>query len=163
MAGKSLRRGNIETIRQEILAMHLSRLIAFSDVINRYLHLRIQGDTRSWLRVNTVLFIITRGGKLTPTQLAKLLLRSKTNVSKLIDGLEKDGLVRRYYTREDRRTVYVEVTSAGLSFIMDKLNVIKSLEEEIRSCLDDGELQTIVDLTRKLRLKLIEKLTGLKS
>jgi DNA-binding MarR family transcriptional regulator len=163
MAGKSLRRGNIETIRQDILAMHFSRLIAFSDVINRYLRLRTKDDTNSWLRVNAVLFIITRGGKLTPTQLAKLLLRSRNSVSKLIDGMEKDGLVRRYHTREDRRTVYVEVTSAGLSFIMARLNVIKSLEEEIRSCLDDGELQTIVDLTRKLRLKLIEKLTGLKS
>lgn len=162
MPGKAMRRGNIETIRREILAMHLPRLIVFSDVINRYLHLRIKDDI-SWLRVSTVIFIITRGGKLTPTQLAKLLLRSRNSVSKLIEGLEKDGLVRRYHTREDRRTVYVEVTSDGLSFIMARLKVVKSLEEEIRSCLDDGELQTIVDLTRKLRLGLIEKLTGLKS
>lgn len=163
MAEKSARRENIETIRQEILSMHLSRLIAFSDVIIRYMHLRIKGDTRSWVRVNAIIFIITRGGKLTPTQLAKLLLRSRNSVSKLIEGLEKDGLVRRYHIREDRRTVYVEVTSAGLSFIMARLKAVTSLEEEIRSCLDDGELQTIVDLTRKLRLKLIEKLTGLKS
>lgn len=163
MAKKSMRHENIETIRREILSMHLSRLIAFSDVINRYMRLRIKGDTRTWLRVNAVLFIITRGGKLTPTQLAKLLLRSRNSVSKLIEGLEEDGLVRRYHTKEDRRAVCVEVTSAGLSFIMARLKVVKSLEEEIRSCLDDGELQTIVDLTRKLRLKLIEKLTGLKS
>ena len=154
MAKKSIRHENIETIRQDILSMHLSRLIAFSDVINRYMHLRIKGDTRSWLRVNAVLFIITRGGKLTPTQLAKLLLRSRNSVSKLIEGLEKDGLVRRYHIKEDRRTVYIEVTSAGLSFIMTKLKAIKSLEKEIRSCLDDGELQTLVDLTRKLRLQL---------
>jgi len=84
-------------------------------------------------------------------------------VTKLIEGLEKDGLVRRYHTRKDRRTVYVEVTSVGLSFIMTRLKVVTSLEEEIRSCLDDGELRIIVDLTRKLRLRLIEKLTGLKS
>jgi DNA-binding MarR family transcriptional regulator len=162
MAGKSMRRGNIETIRGEILAMHLSRLIVFSDVINRYLHLRIKDDI-SWLRVSAVLFIITRGGKLTPTQLANLMLRSRNSVTKLIEGLEKDGLVRRYHARKDRRTVYVEVTSAGLSFTMTRLKAITSLEEEIRSCLDDGELQTLVDLSRKLRLKLIEKLTGLKS
>jgi DNA-binding MarR family transcriptional regulator len=163
MAEKSTRREDIETIRQEILSMHLSRLIAFSDVIIRYMHLRIQGDTRSWLRVNAIMFIITRGGKLTPTQIAKLLLRSRNSVSKLIDGLEKDGLVRRYHTKEDRRTVYVEVTSNGLSFIMARLKVIKSLEKEIRTCLDDHELETLVDLTRKLRLKLIERLTGLQS
>jgi DNA-binding MarR family transcriptional regulator len=163
MAEKSTRREDIETIHQEILSMHLSRLIAFSDVIIRYMRLGIQGDTRSWLRVNAIMFIITRGGKLTPTQIAKLLLRSRNSVSKLIDGLEKDGLVRRYHTKEDRRTVYVEVTSNGLSFIMARLKVIKSLEKEIRTCLDDHELETLVDLTRKLRLKLIERLTGLQS
>lgn len=163
MAEKSARSVNIEKMRQEILSMNLSRLVVFSDVMNRYLLLRTKGDARTWLRVYAVTFIITRGGKVTPTELAKILLRSRNSVSQLINGLEKDGLVRRYHTTEDRRTVYVEVTSDGLSFIKARLKVLKSLEEEIRSFLDDGELQIIVDLTRKLRLRLIEKLTGLKS
>jgi len=163
MAEKSARPRNIEKIRQEILSMNLSRLAVFSDVMNRYVLLRAKGDARTWLRVYAVTFIITRGGKVTPTELAKILLRSRNSVSQLINGLEKDGLVRRYHTTEDRRTVYVEVTSEGLSFIKARLKVLKSLEEEIKSCLDDGELQIIVDLTRKLRLGLIEKLTGLKS
>lgn len=163
MAEKSARPRNVEKIRQEILSMNLSRLAVFSDVMNRYVLLRAKGDARTWLRVYAVTFIITRGGKVTPTELAKILLRSRNSVSQLINGLEKDGLVRRYHTTEDRRTVYVEVTSEGLSFIKARLKVLKSLEEEITSCLDDGELRIIVDLTRKLRLRLIEKLTGLKS
>jgi len=163
MAEKSARHVNIEKMRQEILSMNLSRLVVFSDVMNRYLLLRAKGDARTWLRVYAVTFIITRGGKVTPTELAKILLRSRNSVSQLIGGLEKDGLVRRYHSTEDRRTVYVEVTSDGLSFIKARLKVVKSLEEEIKSCLDDGELRIIVDLTRKLRLRLIEKLTGLKS
>lgn len=163
MAEKSARRVNIEKMRQEILSMELNRLVVFSDVMNRYLLLRAKGDARTWLRVYAVTFIITRGGKVTPTELAKILLRSRNSVSQLIGGLEKDGLVRRYHSTEDRRTVYVEVTSDGLSFIKARLKVVKSLEEEIKSCLDDGELRIIVDLTRKLRLRLIEKLTGLKS
>jgi len=162
MARKTARHRNIEAVRQKALSMHLARLIAFSDVINRYVHLRLKGDA-SWLRVNAILFIITRGGKLTPTQLAKLLLRSRNSVSKLLEGLEKDGLVRRYHPKNNRRTVYAEVTAEGLSFTMTRLKAITSLEEEIRSCLDEGELKTLVDLTRKLRLALIEKITGLKS
>jgi DNA-binding MarR family transcriptional regulator len=163
MAEKSARSVNIEKMRREILSMDLSRLAVFSDVMNRYLLLRAKDDARTWLRVYAVTFIITRGGKVTPTELAKILLRSKNSVSQLINGLEKNGLVRRYHTTEDRRTVYVEVTSDGLSFIKARFKVLKSLEEEIRSCLDNGELRIIVDLTRKLRLGLIEKLTGLKS
>jgi DNA-binding MarR family transcriptional regulator len=162
MTGQSARDSNIEAIRQEILAMHLSRIIAFSDVINRYLKIRTRGDV-SWLRVNAILFIITRGGKLTPSQLADLMLRSRNSVTKLLEGLEKDGLIRRYHPRNNRRTVYAEATAEGLSFVMTKLKVVTALEEEIRSYLDDGELKTLVNLTRKLRLKLIEKITGLKS
>lgn len=163
MAEKSARPVNIEKMRREILSMDLSRLAVFSDVMNRYVLLRAKGDARTWLRVYAVTFIITRGGRVTPTELAKVLLRSKNSVSQLINGLEKNGLVRRYHTTKDRRTVYVEVTSDGLSFIKARLEVLKSLEEEIRSCLDNGELRIIVNLTRKLRLRLIEKLTGLKS
>jgi DNA-binding MarR family transcriptional regulator len=163
MAEKSARPINIEKMRREILSMNLSRLAVFSDVMNRYVLLRAKGDARTWLRVYAVTFIITRGGKVTPTELAKILLRSRNSVSQLINGLEKDGLVKRYHTTEDRRTVYVEVTSDGLSFIKERFKILKSLEEEITSCLDDGELRIIVDLTRKLRLRLIEKLTGLKS
>ena len=163
MAEKSARPVNIEKMRREILSMNLSRLAVFSDVMNRYILLRTKGDARTWLRVYAVTFIITRGGKVTPTELAKILLRSRNSVSQLINGLEKDGLVRRYHTTEDRRTVYVEVTSEGLSFIKARFKVLKSLEKEITSCLDDGELRIMVNLTRKLRLRLIEKLTGLKS
>jgi DNA-binding MarR family transcriptional regulator len=163
MTEKSARPVDIEKMRQEILSMHLSRLAVFSDVMNRYVLLRAKDDARTWLRVYAVTFIITRGGKVTPTELAKILLRSKNSVSQLINGLEKNGLVRRYHATEDRRTVYVEVTSDGLSFIKAKFKVLKSLEEEIESCLDNGELRIVVDLTRKLRLGLIEKLTGLKS
>ena len=163
MAEKSARPVNTEKMRREILSMNLSRLAVFSDVMNRYVLLRTKGDARTWLRVYAVTFIITRGGKVTPTELAKILLRSRNSVSQLINGLEKDGLVRRYHTTEDRRTVYVEVTSEGLSFIKARFKVLKSLEKEITSCLDDGELRITVDLTRKLRLRLIEKLTGLKS
>ena len=163
MAEKSARPVNIEKMRREILSMNLSRLAVFSDVMNRYVLLRAKGDARTWLRVYAVTFIITRGGKVTPTELAKILLRSRNSVSQLINGLEKDGLVKRYHTAEDRRTVYVEVTPDGLSFIKARFEVLKSLEDEIKSCLDDGELRIIVNLTRKLRLRLIEKLTGLKS
>jgi DNA-binding MarR family transcriptional regulator len=163
MAEKSARPVNIEKIRHEILSMNLSRLAVFSDVMNRYVLLRTKGDARTWLRVYAVTFIITRGGKVTPTELAKILLRSRNSVSQLINGLEKDGLVKRYHTTKDRRTVYVEVTPDGLSFIKARFKVLKSLEDEIKSCLDDGELRLIVDLTRKLRLSLLEKLTGLKS
>jgi DNA-binding MarR family transcriptional regulator len=161
-SGGFVRKSYIAAIKKEISKMHLSRLIVFADVINRYTQLRMN-DENSLLRVHAILFIITRGGRLTPSQLASLMLRSRNSISKLIEGLENDGMVRRYHPKKNRRTVYIEATPAGLKSTMATLKEIYALEEEIRSCLDDGELQVLVDLSRKLRLRLIEKLTGLKS
>ena len=152
----------IEKIRQEIFDMHLSRILVFADMINRYLQLKFKGES-TWLRVHAVLFLITRGGKLTPSQLADIMLRSRNSVTKLIEGLEKDGFVKRTHSTEDRRTVYIEVTPAGLEFTIKHLRKLASLEREIGECLKPDELQQFVDLSRKLRLALIEKLTGLKS
>jgi len=161
-SGEVVRDGYIKKINQDILKMHLSRLVVFADVVNRYVQLRLKGGA-SFLKLQAVLFLITRGGKLTPSELAKLMLRSRNSISKLLEGLEKDGYVRRYHPKRNRRTVYIEVTSAGLDFTMSTLKEVTALEEEVKSCLDEGELQVLVDLSRKLRLRLIEKLTGLKS
>jgi DNA-binding MarR family transcriptional regulator len=153
---------DIEQIRQEILTMQLSRLIAFSDVINRFLHLRLK-EYKNWLKVNTVLFLITRGGETTPSQLGKLMLRSKNSMTKIIDNLEKEQLVRRVRSQKDRRTIYLEVTADGLEFTMSHLKELDALEKEIKACLEPDELPLLVGLSRKLRLKLIENITGLKS
>ena len=91
------------------------------------------------------------------------MLRSRNSVTKLIEGLEKDGYVKRTHSTEDRRIVYIEVTSAGLDFTMKYLRKLASLEKEIGLCLEPDELQNLVDISRKLRLALIERLTGLKS
>jgi len=161
-AYQSERLENIEEIRQEILSMHLSRLIVFSDFIDRYLHLKLK-EYRYWLKVNAILFLITRGGKLTTGQLAKLMIRSRNSITKLVDSLKEEGLVRRSYTDKDRRLVFIEVTSKGLEYTISNLKKLGPAEEEIKKCLEDDELQTLVNLSRKLRLKLIEQITGMKS
>jgi len=153
---------NLEAVKQEIFGMRLNRIMVFSDMINRYLQMKFKGES-TWLRVHAVLFIITRGGKLTPSQLADIMLRSRNSVTKLIEGLEKDGYVKRTHSTQDRRTVYIEVTPSGLNFTLKHLRKLASLEKEIALCLEEEELNDLTDLTRKLRLALIERLTGLKS
>jgi DNA-binding MarR family transcriptional regulator len=152
----------IRETSEEILYMDLARLIGFFDVMDRYLRLRLK-DYDSWLRVTTIRFVITRGGELTPSQLAKIMLRSKNSISHLINGLENDGLIERVHSKKDHRMVIIKVTPKGLKFAIDRLNRLSPLQGELRDCLDDGELSTLVGLTRKLRLKLIENMTGLKS
>jgi DNA-binding MarR family transcriptional regulator len=152
----------IEETSEEILYMDLARLIGFFDVMDRFLRLRLK-NYDSWLKVTTIRFVITRGGSLTPGQLAKIMLRSKNSISHIINGLESDGLIKRVHFKKDHRVVIIKVTPKGVKFAMEHLNRLSPLQGELRDCLDEGELSTLVGLTRKLRLKLIENMTGLKS
>jgi MarR family transcriptional regulator, negative regulator of the multidrug operon emrRAB len=149
----------IAKIKQELKKINVSRVAAFADVFNRYIILRAK-DENSLFRANAVASIITRGGKITPSHLANLLLRSRNSISKLLEGLEKQGLVRRYHPKGNNRTVYIEVTMLGLQSTIENLKGLAALDEEIKSVLDNKEIKTLVDLSRKLRLGLIKKLSN---
>jgi DNA-binding MarR family transcriptional regulator len=54
--------------------------------------------------------------RLTQVEVAGEMQVTSANVTFLVDGLEKDELVRRVPSLTDRRTVYVELTDAGHAF-----------------------------------------------
>lgn len=148
----------LETVDNRIRQTQFTRLIAFADVVNRYSEIILKNKV-SWLRTNALMFTITRGGSLTPSQLARIMLRSNYSVTKLIDGLEKDGLVKRSHNGKDRRSIDIVVTTKGLNYVISNLNNAAIGEEDLKSCLDENELENLVITVRKLRDKLIEKVS----
>ena len=148
----------IEKINIQIRGMQIPRIIAFADVVNRYTQ-KISKNKVSWLRASALIFLITRGGTLTPGQLARIMLRSNYSITKLIDGLEKDRLVKRYPDRKDRRSIKVKVTSEGINYVISSLNNIMEVERELKYWLNDDERENLAAIIRKLRDKLIEKIS----
>ena len=148
----------LEQVDDRIRKTQFTRLIAFADVVNRYSEIVLKNKV-SWLRTNALMFTITRGGSLTPSQLARIMLRSNYSVTKLIDGLEKDGLVKRSHNGKDRRSIDVAVTTRGLNYVISNLDNADIGEKDLKSCLDEAELENLVSTVRKLRDKLIEKVS----
>ena len=93
---------------------------------------------------------------MTHSELARVLLRANHSMTRLVDVLERDGLVRRHRDKKDRRTVYVKVTPAGLDFMKEYIDQIDLIEKEVMSCFDENERKTLRHLIRKLS----EQLTG---
>lgn len=147
----------IADVQKAIRAMLFPRLVIFSDLINRYVDLELK-DKVNWLKASALILLITQGGSLTLSELAALTLRPNNSITKLVDNLVKDGHVRRYRSGKDRRTVFVRVTPSGLSFMMEILKNIESTEQEIESCLDEKEIETLASLTSKVRRHLIAKM-----
>lgn len=75
--------------------------------------LRREHDT-TLPRFDVMAALFRRREALTMSELSRLLLVSNGNATAVVDRLEKDGLARRTPAPNDRRTVHVALTEAGL-------------------------------------------------
>ena len=89
-------------------------------------------------------------GPMTQGEVSQKVLKSGSNMTTVIDNLERDGLVRRERDASDRRVIYVHLTEAG----SDKLEAVlpghvAALVDEFK-VLSASEQETLGELCKKL-------------
>lgn len=85
------------------------------------------------------------------SELSRLLLVSNGNSTAIVDGLEKDGLVRRASSESDRRTVIASLTPKGLSWFE---GLACEHEAEVSGLLDtlsEDDLHHLTDILKRMR------------
>ena len=145
----------IESTARVLKAREFLYLAAFADIINRYVDIMFRKDKISRLRNGVLQLLIARGGSLTPTRLGRLMFRSKNSMTKVIDNLEKDGLVIRERVDKDRRVVNVKITSDGLNFVIQSLSAGDELTGEVMSSLDENERKVMIDMVQRMRRTMV--------
>jgi len=89
-------------------------------------------------------------GSMTQGEVSTKVLKSGSNMTTVIDNLERDGLVQRERDAKDRRVIHVHLTEAGTSKLEAVLpGHIAALVEEF-SILSASEQETLGELCRKL-------------
>jgi MarR family 2-MHQ and catechol resistance regulon transcriptional repressor len=89
-------------------------------------------------------------GSLTQGEVSTKVLKSGSNMTTVIDNLERDGYVRRERDAQDRRVIHVHLTKAGFEKLESVLpGHVAALVEEF-SVLSASEQQTLADLCKKL-------------
>src|SRR5215212_9455452 len=89
-------------------------------------------------------------GSLTQGDISAKVLKSGSNMTTVIDNLERDGLVRRERDAEDRRVIHVHLTEAGSSKLEAVLPGHIAALVEVFSVLSASEQESLGDLCRKL-------------
>jgi MarR family 2-MHQ and catechol resistance regulon transcriptional repressor len=89
-------------------------------------------------------------GSMTQGEVSSKLLKSTSNLTTVIDNLERDGYVRRERDAEDRRVIHVHLTEAGTSKIEAVLPNHVGALVEIFSVLSASEQETLGELCKKL-------------
>ena len=89
-------------------------------------------------------------GSLTQGEVSTKVLKSGSNMTTVIDNLERNGLVRRERDAKDRRVIHVCLTEAGTSKVEALLpGHVEALVEEFK-VLSASEQQTLGALCKKL-------------
>jgi MarR family 2-MHQ and catechol resistance regulon transcriptional repressor len=69
----------------------------------------------------------------------------------VIDRLEKQGLVRRTRSEEDRRVVSVTILGKGLQLVGDLDKPLAKLNKQLLDHMEEGELKNLIALLEKMR------------
>ncbi|OGO37734.1 MAG: MarR family transcriptional regulator [Chloroflexi bacterium RBG_16_57_11] len=89
-------------------------------------------------------------GSMTQGEISAKVLKSVSNMTTVIDNLERDGLVRRERDHHDRRVIHIHLTETGISILEEVFpRHVNALVDEF-SVLSDGEQETLGQLCRKL-------------
>ena len=89
-------------------------------------------------------------GSMTQGDISIKVLKSGSNMTTVIDNLERDGLVRRERNDEDRRVVHIHLTEAGKKKLRTILpGHVEALVDEF-SVLTASEQETLAGLCKKL-------------
>jgi len=89
-------------------------------------------------------------GHMTQGEISTKVLKSGSNMTTVIDNLERDGFVRRERDEKDRRVIHVHLTEAGSGKVEAVLpGHIAALVEELK-VLSASEQETLGKLCKKL-------------
>jgi MarR family transcriptional regulator for hemolysin len=106
----------------------------------------VGGSRPTWL----VLLSLKSAGHRTQGELAEAVGIRQPTLSHHLDGLERDGLIRRERTPDNRRVQRVTVTEAGEALFLRLRRAAGAFDGRLRAGLDDAEVAELRRLLGQL-------------
>ncbi|MFZ5573129.1 MAG: MarR family winged helix-turn-helix transcriptional regulator [Thermodesulfobacteriota bacterium] len=100
-----------------------------------------------------ILSIILKHHPLTMTRLSQLLSTDNAAITRLVDRLEKAGLVTRETCRGDRRTYHICPTEKGSEEIVRAESALQRVNEAVQSVFSQEERERLCELLGRIRPK----------
>lgn len=127
------------------------RLLGVTRASERHLRefLRVEHGT-TLPRFDVMAALWRRREGITMSELGRLLLVSGGNVTVIVDGLEKEGLVIRAHSSADRRTIAVSLTERGFAEFERIAAGHEAEIDRLFSQLAESDLETLNGIFRRL-------------
>jgi DNA-binding MarR family transcriptional regulator len=135
----------------------LSILMSF-EVLERHLEVELRRHKVSLIRFNIMSTLFKNGGEMTPSEISESVFREKNTITAVINTLEREGVVRRVPSTDDRRSVKVVITDKGWQEANRLSPVAQELSRAALACMDKDKVEDLVEIMRNLREKLLPKI-----
>lgn len=141
----------IKQIGEVVRLDSLILLMYAAEMVNKYLDSQMKKYAQDQTRMNILYLLIANGGIMTPTNISERVYRSKHAITRAIDILETNNLVKREASRNDRRSINVTITESGINLVKESLPDLQRASSIATSCLTNEQAEGLKTLLRKLR------------
>jgi DNA-binding MarR family transcriptional regulator len=108
----------------------------------------------SFTQWTALMRLCMQSGHMSATQLSKELGYDMGALTRVVDELERRGLVQRERSRRDRRAVEIAVTAAGRRQAESAKRLVVALLNELVEPYSEAEMATLIDLLQRMRVRL---------
>jgi len=139
--------------QQEIGTDAFVALVRAHATVTRQLNAQLAADHSLTISDFEVLLRLARAPdrRLRRVDLAQQVVLTPSGITRLLDGLERQGWVDRASCSEDRRVVYAVITEAGLTKLQEARSThVPQIEEHFARRLPREELASLVGLLGRL-------------
>jgi len=103
-----------------------------------------------------ILFRLYKQGPMTQVEIASLMMRDKTTITRRIDGLVKKQLVERSPDADDRRYFRVGLTEQGDAALEVMIPLVRDFQQEVLSDIPDEEKAVTIKTLKHISEKLLK-------
>jgi DNA-binding MarR family transcriptional regulator len=135
----------------------LSILTSF-EVLARYLEIELKRYEASLIRFNIMSTLFKNGGEMMPSEIAESVFREKNSITAVINTMERQGVVRRVPSTDDRRSVKVVITDKGWKEANRLSPIAQEISREVLSCMEREKVEDLVETMRMVRESLLPKI-----
>ncbi len=124
-----------------------ARLERVTEQLRREIHVALRGRGITWTQYNVLRALHSEGaGGLTCSELGNRLAGNDPDITRLLDRLAKQRLVRRRRDMRDRRAVLTEITEEGRLLVESVIPVLDSRIRELFEQMTPPRLQLLIEL-----------------
>jgi DNA-binding MarR family transcriptional regulator len=128
-------------------------IVRTSAQMQHALHLQLKPYGITETQYNSLRILRGAGSSgLTCAEIADRLVSQDPDITRLVERLQRQGLVRRERGEKDRRVVLTKITAAGLDRLKEMDPVVNSTVHALLSHLSSSQLKTMIDLLERARL-----------